>query len=441
MKRFSFKKGIHPKYNKDETCNKAIEILMPGLELVFPMQQHIGAPCKPTVKKGDRVLVGQCIGEVDAYVSAAIFSSVSGTVKAVEDRMTGMGIKVISVVVENDGLFESAESLKNDEVIDYTKLTAEMIVEKVKNAGLVGMGGATFPTHIKLNPPKDKVIKHIIVNGAECEPYLTSDHRLMLEESERIIEGIKILLHMFPESAAYIGVEDNKIDAIQELEKNCLNEQKIKIIPLNTKYPQGSEKHLIYSVTKKEVPGGKLPADIGCIVLNVDSIVAIWRAVTKNRPIIRRIVTIQGSGVANPVNVKVRLGTSYRELLEYAKWDEDSVVKVISGGPMMGQTISSVDIPVVKGTSAILCFTEKEVTKTSEYNCLRCGKCVEVCPMRLIPSTLNQDALLEQDEHFLEMSGMDCIECGCCSYICPSKRHLVQSIRTEKNKIRQKQSK
>ncbi|MGL5676025.1 MAG: electron transport complex subunit RsxC [Cellulosilyticaceae bacterium] len=441
MRPLSFKKGIHPNYNKEATCQKAIETLLPQGELVFPMQQHIGAPCKPVVKKGDRVLVGQLIGETTSYVAAPIYSSVSGVVKVVEERMTHMGVKIMSVVVDNDGLYEEMPYLHIDGLQDYSKYSKEEIVEMVKEAGLVGMGGATFPTHIKLNPPADKEIVHIIVNGAECEPYLTSDHRIMLEEGERIIEGLRILLHMFPAAKASIGIEDNKKDAIKALEVLAKTDDKIDVKVLETKYPQGSEKHLIYAITGKEVPSGKLPADIGCIVLNIDSIVAIWRTVTKKRPIMRRIVTVAGSGVKNPVNVKVRLGTSYRELLDYAQWDEEATVKVISGGPMMGMAISSVDVPVGKGTSAILCFTEKEVKEQEEYNCLRCGKCVQVCPMGLIPSALNHAALFDEEKEFLAYAGMDCIECGSCSFICPSKRHLVQTIRTEKNKIRQKQSK
>lgn len=440
MKALSFKKGIHPSYNKEATCHKSIEVLMPKGELVFPMQQHIGAPCKPIVKKGERVRVGQVIGEATSYVGAPICSSVSGTVKAVEERMTHLGVKVECVVIENDGVYEEIEALHIESIRDYKKLTKEEIVSIVKEAGLVGMGGASFPTFIKLTPPEDKIIKDIIVNGAECEPYLTSDHRVMLEEGERIMEGLAILLHIFPQATASIGVEDNKKDAIASLKELAKGYEHIKVKTLETKYPQGSEKHLIYALTGKEVPGGKLPADMGCMVLNIDSVVAIWRAVTKKRPIMRRIVTVSGSGVKNPVNVKVRLGMSYREILEFAQWDEEATLKVISGGPMMGMAISSVDVPVVKGTSAILCFTEKEVKEQVEYNCLRCGKCVQVCPMGLVPSALNHAALYGEEKAFLEDYGMDCIECGSCSYICPSKRHLVQTIRTAKNKIRQKQS-
>ncbi|MEF9958986.1 MAG: electron transport complex subunit RsxC [Niameybacter sp.] len=438
MKHLSFKKGIHPNYHKALTQDKAIERLLPKEELVYMMQQHIGSPCKPLVKKGDRVLVGQKIGEPTGFVGAPIHSSVSGTVKGVEERVNLQGNHTMSVVVTNDFTYEEAPELQAGGVEDYTDLSREEIVDIIKEAGIVGMGGATFPTFIKLSPPKEKVIKYIIVNGAECEPYLTSDHRVMLEEGGRIVEGLKILLHMFQDATAIIGIEDNKMDAVENMTALCREETQIKVKVLETKYPQGSEKHLIYATTGLEVPSGKLPADVGSIVLNVDSIVAIWRAVTKGRPIMRRIVTVSGKGVQNPANFKVRLGMSFREILEAAKWDETATVKVISGGPMMGIALSSIDVPVGKGTSAILCLTQEEIDDAKPSNCIRCGKCVQACPMGLVPSALHQDALHHEDEAFKAGFGMDCIECGSCSYICPAKRQLVQSIRTAKNRARQK---
>jgi electron transport complex protein RnfC len=263
----------------------------------------------------------------------------------------------------------------------------------------------------------------------------------MLEEGERVIEGLKILLHIFPEAKGIIGVEDNKKDAYENLRALAKGEERIEVILLQTKYPQGSEKHLIHALTGREVQSGKLPADAGCIVQNIDTIVAIWRAVIKGRPLMRRIVTVTGDGVKNPCNVKVRLGMSYREILEYAGFDPEKTVKVISGGPMMGQAISSIDIPVVKGTSAILCLTKDEVSDSKVQNCIRCGKCVENCPISLIPNLMHHASLIEDDKEFLRYHGMDCIECGCCSFVCPSKRHLVQTFRTAKNRIRAAQSK
>lgn len=439
MKKYTFKKGIHPRYCKDTTNKMPIEVFMPGEELVYPMQQHIGAPCIPIVKKGERVLMGQKIGESNGKMSVPIFASVSGTVKTVEERMTHMGTKMNAVVITNDYLYEEVETMKLENPRDYHNFSKEEIIELVREAGIVGMGGAGFPTYIKLSPPPDKVIKHIIINGAECEPYLTSDHRVMLEEGDRVIAGLEVLLYLFPEAQAYVGIEDNKQDAIDHLTQLAQGKPRIHIKALETKYPQGSEKHLIYALTEEEVPSGKLPADVGALVQNIDSVVAIWRAVTKNRPIMRRIITVAGDGVKQPCNLKVRLGTSYRELLEKANWDSEKTVKIISGGPMMGTAISDIDVPVVKGTSAILCFTKDEVAKEKSHHCIRCGKCIEVCPMFLEPQTLHQAALFGDDRAFLEWHGMDCIECGSCSFICPAKRHLVQNIRAGKNRVRNQQ--
>lgn len=433
-KLLSFKKGIHPSYNKERTSDKPIELLMPKGEIVLPMSQHIGAPCTPLVKKGDRVLIGQIIGAPNGYVSVPIHSTVSGTVKAVEDRLVPNGSKVLSVVIENDGLCEEDDCMCM--IKNYKTMTNEEIVEVVKEAGLVGMGGAGFPTYIKLTPPPGKTIKHIIINGAECEPYLTADHRIMLEETDRVISGLRILLHMFPEAKGYIGVEDNKLDAIAKLKACIKPEDRIEICTLATKYPQGSEKHLIYAITGREVPSGGLPADVDCMMQNVDSSLAIWRAFEKCRPIMRRIVTVSGDGVKNPGNFKVRLGTSYRELLEHAQWDPENTAKVVSGGPMMGMAISSVDVPVLKGTSGILCFTKDTALIPPESNCIRCNKCVEVCPCVLMPTQLNMASLNHDREMFIEYNGMDCMECGSCSYICPANRHLVQSIRTAKAAVR-----
>lgn len=438
MSKLTFKKGIHPDYHKAETQNKAIEVLMPLDELVFPMSQHIGAPAKPIVKKGDRVLVGQKIGEAGGFVSAPVHSSVSGIVKAVEERMTHRGTKDMCVVITQDEMYEESEEMTQKARPDYENLTQEELVHLIQESGIVGMGGATFPAHVKLSVPKDKKAEFIIINGAECEPYLTSDHRVMLESSEEIIAGLKVLLSVFKEAKAIIGIEDNKMDAISKMTSLAANESRIEVATLHTKYPQGSEKHLIYATTKREVPSGKLPIDVGCIVHNIDSIVAIYRAVVKGRPIMRRIVTVSGSGVANPCNLEVKIGCSYRQLLEKAGWDEARTVKVIAGGPMMGIAMSNIDVPVVKGTSAILCFTEEEVKNEAATACIRCGKCVDVCPMSLVPNVLHRTAMHGHYEAFLENNGMDCIECGCCSYTCPAKRDLVQSIRTAKAAIRAK---
>ncbi len=437
MKDYNFKKGIHPPYRKDATREKLIEVLVPKGDMVYSMCQHIGAPCTPIVKKGDRVLVGQKIGEIQGYLGAPIHSTVSGTVKNVEDHLVSKGNKVKSVIVENDGLYEEDPSINQE--YDYTTMSNEEIIEVIKEAGIVGMGGAGFPTFIKLSPPPEKEIKHIFINGAECEPYLTSDHRIMLEEPERLVGGLKILLHLFPGAKGYIGIEDNKPDAIEIMKKHTQGEANIGVYTLPTKYPQGSEKHMIYSILKKEVPSGCLPMDIGCIVHNIDTTVAIWRALTRGRPLMRRIVTVSGDGVNNPCNIKARIGTSYRELLEYAGWNPDKIEKIISGGPMMGTALNSVDVPVEKGTSAILAFTKKVAITPPESNCIRCNKCVEACPCLLMPLVLNQDSLARDTDAFVEHGGLECMECGSCSYICPAKRHLVQSIRTAKADVRKQQ--
>ena len=351
MAALTFKRGIHPPDNKELTNDKAIKILMPKGDLVFPMVQHIGAPCKPIVKKGDRVLVGQRIAESEAFVSSPIISSVSGTVKAIAEMEHPSGFKIQSVVIENDGEYEESELINHP--YDYENMTNDEILEVVKSSGIVGLGGATFPTHIKLSPPPDKKIDHIIVNGAECEPYLTSDHRIMLEETDRIVSGLKVILKMFPDAKGVIGVETNKPDAIEKLEAAIKGEDRISIAKLQTKYPQGAEKQLIYSVTKREVPSAKLPSEVGCIVQNIDTVVAIHRAIFRGRPLMRRIVTVSGGAIKEPQNFKVRIGTSYREVIEAAGGFVEEPAKIISGGPMMGLAMYNIDVPIIKGSSSI----------------------------------------------------------------------------------------
>lgn len=437
MKRLTFKRGIHLNYHKEATADKKIELMLPNKELVFPMSQHIGAPCVPIVKKGDYVYVGQKIGEADGFMSVPIHSSVSGIVKTIETRMTFKGIRDNCVVIENDGLYEEEPQMKEHIKQVDENLTKEALIECIKEAGIVGMGGATFPMHVKLSTPPDKKVSYILVNGAECEPYLTSDHRVMLEYGEEVIKGLSILLHVFKEAQAIIGIEDNKMDAFEHMTQLAKGTP-IKVQLLHTKYPQGSEKHLIYSLTQQEVPSGKLPIDVGCLVHNVDSVVAVYRAVTKGQPVTRRIVTVAGGAVKKPCNLEVKIGTSFREVLEYAEVDLEKVIKLIAGGPMMGVAISDIDIPIMKGTSAILCLTEEEVSKEKPSNCIRCGKCIEVCPMKLMPNALQKSAINGHYDAFLNKHGMDCIECGCCAYTCPAKREIVQSIRTAKSVIRNK---
>lgn len=435
MKALTFKRGIHPPDSKSATDKLPIKILMPekGCLITIPMSQHIGAPCEPLVAKGDKVLLGQKIADSSAFVSSPIHSSVSGTVVDIKPVLTPGGTMCNAIIIENDGLFEEDSSLGKD--TDYKSFSKEKILEKIHNAGIVGLGGAGFPTHIKLNPPADKKIDTIIVNAAECEPYLTTDHRVLLEKTDRVIKGLEIVLSLHPDSKGYIAVETNKPDAIEILEEATKNHEKISVVPVKTKYPQGSEKQMIYSVTKREVPSGGLPADVGCIVDNVDTILAIERAVVKDRPLMRRIVTLSGDAVKNPGNYQVRLGMSFKDFIEATGGFKEDPSKVISGGPMMGIALFSLDIPLIKTSSAIVALTEKQAALPDESNCIRCGKCVSACPMGLMPLELNGDVLANDLSAFEKNHGLDCIECGSCSYVCPAKRHLAQSIRTAKRNV------
>ncbi|OOO63083.1 electron transport complex subunit RsxC [Clostridium tepidum] len=432
MELLTFKKGVHPPHGKYLTEKKPIEEYLPKGDLVFPMSQHIGAPCNPVVKKGDRVLVGQVIGEATGFVSASIHSSVSGTVKNIAPVLTAAGTKSMAVIVENDGQYEEIEMPKPK---DYNEMTKEEIIKLIQQAGIVGMGGACFPTHVKLSPPPDKKIDSIIVNAAECEPYLTCDHRLMLEESDKIVEGLKIILKIFPEAKGYIGIENNKPDAIEAMKKASEGIANIEVKALKTKYPQGAEKQLIYAIKGREVQSGKLPADAGCVVQNTATVREIYNAVVLGRPLIERIITVTGEAVSEPKNIRIKLGTSFRELIEFCGGYKEDPVKVISGGPMMGMTIPTLDIPTVKGSSGLLSLTSAQAVLPQASSCIRCGRCVEACPMNLIPSTLDSFSNRGELGAFEEFHGIDCIECGCCTFVCPAKRHLIQSIRTAKRAV------
>lgn len=429
MKVRTFKRGIHPPGQKAGTDDKAIEVILPkeGAMMVYPMVQHIGAPCEPVVAVGERVLLGQMIGEAKSYVSAPVHSSVSGVVKAIGPAITPTGIKANAVMIENDGLLEEHDDIKMRD--DYEAYTREQYLQMIREAGIVGLGGAGFPTSVKLSPPPDKKIEYIIVNAAECEPYLTTDHRVLLEESERIKIGLQIILKIFPDAKGIIGIETNKMDAIKKMQAICKDDPRIEVMPLKPKYPQGSEKQLIYACTKRAVPSGGLPADIGVIVNNVDTVIAVHRAIVRGRPLMRRIITITGGAVNNPGNFKARLGMSYRDLIEQTGGFKEEPYKIISGGPMMGVALFDLDTPVIKTSSAILCLTEKEAALPEESNCIRCGKCVQHCPSHLLPLELNQFVLRGEMDLFEKYHGVDCIECGSCSYVCPAKRYLAQSIR------------
>lgn len=427
MAKLTFMGGIHPYDGKDLSKDKPIKAILPKGDLVYPMSQHIGAPAVPVVAKGDHVLTGQKIAEAGGFVSAPIYATVSGTVKAVEPRRVVTGDLVTSIVVENDGLYEEVEY---GPVKPLEDLTGEEIIGLIREAGVVGMGGAGFPTHVKLSPKEPEKIEYVIANCAECEPYLTSDYRRMIEEPEKIVDGMKVILRLFEHAKGILAVEDNKPDCVALLKKLVANEPDITVKALKTKYPQGAERQLIYATTGRAINSSMLPADAGCIVDNVDTIVAVNQAVREGKPLMHRIVTVTGDAVADPRNFIVRIGTNYHELIEEAGGFKTEPAKVVSGGPMMGFALFGLDVPTTKTSSALLCMTEDEVSRYEPGACINCGRCVEVCPGRVMPSKLADFAEHGDDEKFLSFNGMECCECGCCSYVCPAKRPLTQEIKS-----------
>ncbi len=434
MSKLTFKHGIHPDDKKSMVNRLPLEKANVPQFLYYPLKLSNGIVLNALVKPGERVLFGQKIAESTAFMSAPVHASVSGKVKEIARHLQADGQKVPTLVLENDGLDEMAPPLHNK---NPEMLTTDEIKALVREAGIVGMGGAGFPTHIKLSPKEGVCIKHVIVNGAECEPYLTSDHRLMLENAPQVLSGLLTVLKLFPEAKGYVAIEDNKPDAICAIKK-AAEGLPISVLTLEKKYPQGSEKHLIYAVTGKEVSSGKLPADVGCLVLNVDTVASISRAVYEGCPLCSRIVTVSGDAVQKPGNYITRIGTRFSDLIESAGGLQGEAKKIIMGGPMMGIAVSSLDVPVTKGTSAVLVLTEKEVPQTVESPCIRCGRCVTACPMFLEPYALHAFSLAENAEKVMQYHIMDCVECGCCSYSCPAKRYLVQSIKRMKQIIRQR---
>lgn len=430
MSILTFKGGVHPYDGKELSKDVAVRKILSEGELVFPVSQHIGAPAKPVVEVGERVLKGQLIAGADGFVSANIHSSVSGTVKKIEKRLVPNGSKVLSIIIENDNLYEEYNYGPNNE--PWSKDT---IRKAVKDCGVVGLGGACFPTHVKLTPKDDKSIDYVIVNAAECEPYITSDYRRLVEQPSEVIEGLKIVLKLFENAKGVIAVENNKPDVIENLKKLTEKEDKISVAELKTKYPQGSERHIIYAVTKRKINSSMLPADAGCIVDNVDTIYNIYRAVKFNKPLTERIVTVSGDGINSPCNLEVPFGTSHAQLVKEAGGMDENVEKIISGGPMMGQAMFSLEVPVIKGSSALLAFKQDEISRATMTNCLNCGKCAMVCPEGLICAKLAHAADANDMEAFVKMHGMECIECGTCNYNCPANRNITQSVRTMKRKV------
>lgn len=427
MAKLTFLGGVHPYDGKDLSKDKPIKEVLPKGDLVYPLSQHIGAPANPIVKKGDHVLTGQKIAEAAGFVSAPIYATVSGTVKAIEPRRVVTGDNVMSIVIENDGAYEEVEY---PPVKPLEEMSREEVVNLIKEAGVVGMGGAGFPTFIKMSPKEPDKIDYIIANCAECEPYLTSDYRRMIETPELLIDGMRIILSIFPKAQGVFAVEDNKPDCVKLLKELTKDEDRMSVKAVKTKYPQGAERMLIYAVTGRAINSDMLPADAGCIVDNVDTIVAIRRAVREGKPLMHRIVTVTGDAIADPRNFTVRIGTNYAELVEEAGGFKQDPVKIISGGPMMGFGIFDLNVPTTKTASALLCLTKDDVSDMEPTACINCGRCSEACPERLLPGRLSTYAVHGDAESFVKENGMECCECGCCSYVCPAKKPLTQTIKS-----------
>ena len=432
----TFHGGVHPAEHKELSKESPLTQLLPKGELVYMTNQHIGKPASPVVKKGDRVLAGQIIAEAGGFVSANIVSSVSGTVKAVEPRKNASGGSAMAIVVENDGEYTLAEGVGVE--CDTNGLTGQEILSKVQKAGIVGMGGAGFPTHVKLTVKTPEKIDYVIANGAECEPYITCDDQLMRTKAAEIVDGMEYMLRLFPNAKGVVVVENNKPEAIAAMEQACQGHDRVYVQPVKTKYPQGGERSLITVITGKHLKLGMLPADAGCVVDNVATIYAIYRAVKFNEPLMERGFTVSGDAVQNPGNFIVKIGTSHQELVDACGGFKQDPKKVLSGGPMMGFAMTGLEAPICKNNNALTCLTvdEVEIAEGQMTACLRCGRCSRACPLGLSPQLMQVAAIRKDyDRYEHKLYGLDCIGCGCCTYGCPAKRPLMQLFKTTKAEI------
>lgn len=428
--------GIHPPENKI-SADKPLEVLPVPKTATIPVAQNLGAPSKVIVKKGDTVKTGQLIAKGEAFISANVHSSVSGKVKKVDAVIDSSGYKRTAVIIQTEGDEWQEDIDTSDEIKHEITSSQEEIIEKLKEKGIVGLGGATFPSHVKLMIPEGKTAEYLIINGVECEPWLTSDHRLMMDKGHEMMIGVEILKRGLGVKKAMIGIENNKPDAIEYLSELAAKFDNIEVQPLKVKYPQGGEKQLIKALLGREVPSGKLPIEVGCVVNNVGTAYSVYEAVQKNKPLVERIVTVTGAHLSNPSNFMVRIGTPVSELVEKAGGMPEDTGKVVNGGPMMGKALVSLDAPVVKGTSGIILFPDKKAKRAPLKTCIRCGKCVSACPMGLEPYYLAQLAEKELWERAEKNLIMDCIECGSCQFTCPSGRPLVDYIRVGKANVGQ----
>ena len=433
MGKLTFRGGIHPYEGKELSKDHPIEKYLPKGDLVYPLSQHIGAPSVPCVKKGDTVLAGQKIADAGGFVSVPLHASVSGTVKGIEKRLNATGSMVDCIVIENDQQYQETE-FQEARLEDLTK---EEILNRIKEGGVVGMGGAGFPTHVKLAPKDPSKIEYILVNGAECEPYITSDYRRMIEEPEKVVKGLQVILTLFDSAKGYICIEDNKPDCIAKMKELVKDIDRIEVKEMMTKYPQGGERTLIYAATGREINSTMLPADVGCVVDNVETVISVYKAVILGRPVNSRVVTVTGDGIKEPNNLLVLAGTDMSELVDAAGGLKGKIAKAISGGPMMGFALYDLHVPCTKTTSAFLFLEHDAVSEAQEIQtaCINCGRCVVVCPGHVLPARLAKLAERGDMAGFEALDGMECCECACCSYICPAKRPLTQSIKSMRKMV------